>query len=125
MRRPWVVLVAGIAPLAGCGGGDGHEGRAVTLPAGRTLSVKADEYSFDPDRVTVRKPGELRITLRNEGSLAHDLRVFRGEREVGGTPAFEKGERSARVRLTTGRYRFVCTIGDHAKLGMDGTLTVR
>jgi plastocyanin len=125
MHRPWVVLVAGIAPLAGCGGGDGHGGRAVTLPAGRPLSVKADEYSFDPDRVTVREPGELRITLRNEGSLAHDLRVFRGERELGGTPPFQKGERSARVRLTPGRYRFVCTIGDHAKLGMVGTLTVR
>ena len=125
MPRPWVVLVAGIAPFAGCGGGDGREGRAVTLPAGGALSVTADEYSFEPDRVTVRKPGELRITLRNEGSLAHDLRVFRGDREVGGTPPFEKGERSTRVRLTPGRYRLVCTIGDHEKLGMVGTLTVR
>jgi plastocyanin len=125
MRRPWVLIVAAMAPLSGCGGGDGNGGRAVTLPAGRPLSVKADEYSFDPDEVTVREPGELRIVLRNEGSLPHDLRVFRGKRKIGGTPVFKGGERSARVRLTAGRYRFVCTVGDHERLGMVGSLTVR
>ena len=45
--------------------------------------------------------------------------------DVGGTPAFEGGRRTARVSLTKGRYRFLCTVGDHAKLGMVGTIDVR
>ena len=125
VNRPWVALAAGIALLAGCGGGDKPDGRAVTLPAGRELRVVADEYSFDPEKVTIEQPGELRITLRNEGRLPHDLHVMRGDREVGGTPVFEGGMRSARVGLTRGRYKLVCTVGNHAELGMLGTLEVR
>jgi plastocyanin len=44
---------------------------------------------------------------------------------IGGTPPFPAGEsRSASVRLATGTYEFICTVGDHAKLGMKGTLKV-
>jgi plastocyanin len=124
MRRPWVAL-AGLALLAGCGGSEEPKGGAVTLPAGRPLSVEAHEYYFDPGKVTVAKAGELRITLRNEGSLAHDIRVRRGGRDVGGTPVFEDGRRTTSVRLARGSYTFLCTVGDHAKLGMTGTLEVR
>jgi len=28
------------------------------------------------------------------------------------------------VRVERGRYEFICTVGDHAELGMKGTLTV-
>jgi plastocyanin len=125
MRRPWVALAAGLALLAGCGGSEERKPRAVTLPAGRPLTMAAHEYYFDPGKVTVAKAGELRITLRNQGSLAHDIRLRRGGRDVGGTPAFEGGRRTASVRLTPGSYSFLCTVGDHAELGMKGTLQVR
>jgi plastocyanin len=124
MRRPWVALAASLA-LAGCGGADEGKSRAVTIPAGRELRVTADEYSFDPTAITVERAGALEITVANRGSLAHDLRVRRGGREIGGTPAFQGGQRRVRLRLTRGRYSFLCTVGDHAKLGMTGSLRVR
>ena len=124
MRRPWVVLAASLA-LAGCGGADDGKSRSVTVPPGRALRVTADEYSFDPNAITVDRAGTLEVTLENRGSLAHDLRVRRGGHEIGGTPAFQGGQRRVRLHLTRGRYSFLCTVGDHAKLGMTGTLRVR
>ena len=64
--------------------------------------------------------------LENRGSLAHNLKVFDGETELGGTPTFPGGrEESGTVELEPGEYRMVCTVGDHEELGMTGTLEVR
>jgi plastocyanin len=127
MRRPLVLAACLTAALAGCGGGGGkHPGKAATVAPGQVVRVTGREYSFTPDRLVVLGGGE-RVTVRftNAGSLAHDLRVFRGSQEVGGTPAFQGGSRTATLRLTPGDYRMVCTVGDHAKLGMRGSLRVR
>lgn len=125
MRRPWVLLALTLGSLAACGGDEDGKAPSVTLPAGKPLGVVAREYSFDPEKVVVERPGELRITLGNEGRLAHDIRLIRDDEDVGGTPAFEEGRRTARVRLSRGRYEFVCSVGDHKELGMAGTLEVR
>lgn len=123
MRRLGI-LATTCCLAAGCGDDDdgGGKGRAVSVPAGATLEVAADEYSFDPSRVTVAGPGELMIELTNEGGLAHDLRLEGG----GGTKIITGGERgTAQVELERGRHRFVCTVGDHEQLGMTGTLVVK
>jgi plastocyanin len=110
---------------AGCGGDD-EQVRTVTTPANSTLRVLADEYSFDPGAIVVRGAGTLTIELRNEGALAHNLRVRRGGEALGGTPSFPGGQtRSARLNLEHGSYELICTVGDHAELGMTGTLRVR
>ena len=89
------------------------------------MRVVAKEYSFDPAMIVMRGPGTLRVTLANEGSLAHNLRLTRDGEELGGTPSFPAGEsRSARLRVERGSYEFICTVGDHAELGMRGTLKV-
>jgi plastocyanin len=126
MRRlavPCALLLA----AAGCGGGDGGDpSRTVVTGAGGTVRISADEYRFDPDRVVVRGPGALRIVLRNDGSVAHDIRLRRGGKDVGGTPSFAPGgTMAARVRLKPGKYELLCTVGDHAQLGMRGTLNVK
>jgi plastocyanin len=126
MRRlavPCALLLA----AAGCGGGDGGgPSRTVATGAGGTVRISADEYRFDPDRVVVRGPGVLRIVLRNDGSVAHDIRLRRGGKDVGGTPSFAPGgSMAARVRLKPGKYELLCTVGDHAQLGMRGTLNVK
>jgi plastocyanin len=91
-----------------------------------TLRVTADEYSFDPGRVVVRGAGPLTLRLRNVGELAHNLRVERDGEDIGGTPTFGGGETQAgRVNLEHGRYEMVCTVGDHAELGMRGDLEVK
>jgi plastocyanin len=125
MRRlavPCAILLS----LAGCGGGDDDEpARSVTVNPNSTLRVTADEYSFDPGRVVVRGAGPVTIRLRNNGELAHNLRVERDGEDVGGTPTFGGGETQAgRVNLEHGRYEMVCTVGDHAELGMRGELEV-
>ena len=111
--------------LAGCGG-DEEQARTVTAPANSTVRVVAEEYSFDPGSLVVSGAGTLTIRLRNEGSLAHNLKVRRGAETIGGTPSFPGGEsRSARLNLEHGNYEIICTVGDHADLGMTGTLRVR
>jgi plastocyanin len=110
--------------MAGCGGGD-EPGRTVTVPGGASVRVVGKDYSFDPSTIVVRAPGTLELTLRNEGSLAHNLKLRRNGHEVGGTPSFPGGRsESARLEVARGDYEFVCTVGDHAELGMKGKLTV-
>jgi plastocyanin len=129
MARFACALVLTALLASGCGGddGDGDEpARAATVSANGTLDMTAKEYSFDPGAITVKGAGRLTISLRNDGSLAHDIRIRKGDAEVGGTQAFAGGEtRKATVNLEHGTYEFLCTVGDHAKLGMRGTLTVR
>jgi plastocyanin len=110
--------------VAGCGGDD-EQGRTVTAPASGAVHVVAKEYSFDPATIVMRGPGTLSVRLVNEGSLAHNLRLMKDGEELGGTPSFPAGEsRSARLRVARGSYEFICTVGDHAELGMRGTLKV-
>jgi len=115
--------------LAGsCGGGEQPaRGRSLTAAADKGLRVVAREYSFDPATVVVTGGGgTLDVTLDNRGSLAHDLRIVKGTKELGGTPSFSGGRaRTASVRLAPGSYRFLCTVGDHAQLGMRGRLEIR
>jgi plastocyanin len=126
MRRlaaPCAILLC----LAGCGGDDDEEpARSVTVNPNSTLVVTGDEYSFDPGRVVVKGAGPVTIRLRNAGELAHNLRVERDGEDIGGTPTFGGGETQAgRVNLEHGRYEMVCTVGDHAELGMRGELEVK
>ena len=125
MRWP-IPTLAALAALSGCGGED-KPARAVTVPGDQTIRIEGDEYAFDPARVIVTgAPAQLRITLDNVGSLAHDIRVIDGERDLGGLRGFPAGEeRSTTVRIPPGKYRFVCTVGDHEELGMKGDLEVR
>jgi plastocyanin len=123
LAAPLAILLC----LAGCGGDDDTEPpRSLTVNPNSTLRVTANEYSFDPGRVVVRGAGPLTIRLRNAGELAHNLRVERDGKDVGGTPTFGGGETQAgRVNLEHGRYEMVCTVGDHAELGMRGELEVK
>jgi plastocyanin len=116
----------GACLLASCGGGgQPAQQRAVTVPATRGVTLTAREYTFDPSKLVVTGGGgKLAITLKNRGSLAHDVRVTKGDRELGGTPSFQGGSRSASVDLTPGSYELICTVGDHAKLGMRASLRV-
>lgn len=124
MTRFALPLAAFALLVAGCGG-DESPGRTVTAPADGAVRVVAKEYSFDPAGIVVRGPGTLRLTLVNEGSLAHNLKLFQDGEELGGTPSFPGGEsRSASLRVDHGSYELICTVGDHAELGMTGTLRV-
>jgi len=124
LSRFALTLAVSALLVAACGGGD-RPGGTVTAPASGALRVVAKEYSFDPSTIVLRKPGTLRVTLSNEGSLAHNLRVLKDGEVLGGTDTFPAGQTgSGSVRVEPGEYEFVCTVGDHAELGMKGTLKV-
>jgi plastocyanin len=115
--------------LVACGGGDskGSGGPTVTVPKGQPVHVKGHEYGFDPGTVVVEGGGgPTKIEFENDGSLAHNLRLMKDGQEVGGSPTFQGGEtKSATVDLRPGTYEMLCTVGDHAQLGMKGKLTVK
>jgi len=120
-------LICALCSLLVLGCGDEDEpSRTVTAPANSKLRVVADEYAFDPSAIVLQGAGTLTVTLRNEGSLAHNLKVLRGEEEIDGTPTLPAGRtESTRLNLEHGGYRIICSVGDHEELGMTGTLRVR
>jgi plastocyanin len=122
----WLIpRLAALALLSGCGDDD-KPLRTATVPGASPIRIEADEYAFDPGRVIVTDAsGDLRIRLDNVGSLAHNIRVLDGDRDLGGLRSFPSGEeREATVRVPPGKYRLVCTVGDHEELGMHGELEV-
>jgi plastocyanin len=90
------------------------------------VRVVAEEYDLTLSRASVPNK-KVRITLVNAGGVSHNLRL----RKKGGTrtfaiPATQPGERTTRTfRLSPGRYRVWCSIGNHRALGMRATLRVR
>jgi plastocyanin len=125
LRRFALTLALCSLLLASCGDDD-DSGRTVRAPANAELLVVGNEYSFDPSTIVLSGAGTLTLTLRNEGSLAHNLKLFRGDEEIGGTPTLRaNGSTSARLNVEHGNYRMVCTVGDHEELGMTGELRVR
>jgi plastocyanin len=125
LRRSALTLALCSLLLAACGDDD-DSGRTVTTPANESLRVVGDEYSFDPSTIQMSGAGTLNVTLQNKGSLAHNLKLFRGDEEIGGTSTLPAGRsESVRLNLEHGNYRMVCTVGDHEQLGMRGTVEVR
>jgi plastocyanin len=124
-----LLLPIALLPLLaapGCGDDEGTPGRTVTVESGKTVTVVAKEYSFDPETLVLTGGGKLTIELDNEGTLAHNMRVFDGGKDIGGTPTFAGGEpRTGTVELDPGEYELLCTVGDHAELGMKGKLEVK
>jgi plastocyanin len=126
MRPGLAALALTAAFLAGCGEEEKGARTTATVAAGQPVSVVGSEYAFDPANVVLEGAGRVKFSLRNAGVLAHNLKVFDGERELGGTPSFPGGRtESGEVDLEPGRYRLVCTVGNHEELGMVGTLEVR
>jgi plastocyanin len=125
LRRFALTLALCTLLVAACGDDD-EPGRTVTAPANAMLRVVGKEYSFDPSTIVLSGAGTLTLTLRNEGSVAHNLKLFRSDEEIGGTPTLPGGRsESTRLNLEHGNYRMVCTVGDHEERGMTGTLRVR
>jgi plastocyanin len=125
--RRLAIPCASLLAFVACGGdGQDTDTRRVTVKPNSTLRVTAKEYSFDPGAVIVSGAGRLTIELKNAGKLAHNLELTRNGETLGGTPTFPGGEtRSGRVNLEPGRYEMVCTVGDHAELGMRGAFEVK
>ena len=90
------------------------------------IGIGEREYAIAVYRPTVR-PGRLRLDVRNLGEDVHDLVVRRAGHTYAKLGTVKPGA-SSTLRLTLsrpGRYTLVCTIADHAALGMHAILRVR
>ena len=118
-----------ILAATACSEDEAERGSSVTVRPEETIDIVADEYRFDPARILVKSAGRnirLRVVLDNRGSLAHNLHVRDGEREIAGLRSFPPEEkRPLSANLQPGEYDFVCTVADHEELGMVGRLEIR
>jgi uncharacterized cupredoxin-like copper-binding protein len=158
-------VVAAIATaailVAGCGSG-GDSGTTTTTSTetenasgtaasggggGATLSIKMGDFFFSPKN-TAAKAGATTIEAPNDGSVEHELVLFKTNmdpaklpteasggvdeekmdevaEEGGEIPDVEAGKtKSGKFHLTPGRYVIFCNLPGHYAQGMYGTLTV-
>lgn len=127
--RASLLLLGAAALLAGCGGApDPVTDRDAIL----RLRLGDPEYAMSPGAIKVRA-GRIRIVARNRGTLTHNVKVEEATQEEGATAKVYGGTRtmqpgqsapSETIRLFPGRYRLVCTIGNHENLGQYTELEV-
>jgi plastocyanin len=100
----------------------GFAGGASAVIAPQRVAVGATEYHFTLSKARVKR-GKVIFTIANKGTEVHDFKI------IGKTPKsrFITGGQKTTLTLTflkAGRYQYVCTIGEHAIKGMQGTLVV-
>jgi uncharacterized cupredoxin-like copper-binding protein len=141
------VLVAGCGSDSGTTTTENENEAAATGGGGPTLAIKMGEFFFSPKN-TAAQAGPTTIEAPNEGSVEHELVVFKtnmdpaklpteasGEvneekmdkiaESAGEIPDVEAGEdKSAQFKLTPGKYVIFCNLPGHYAAGMYGTLTV-
>ena len=110
-------LTAGLA-VSACGGTDSPPLDVATAPG---VEVTATEMAYTPSDVAV-PAGEVTVTLHNEGSILHDLRI--GE-EPFVLEAVAGESVSKVIDLEEGRYELYCSLPGHSEAGMIGELEVR
>ncbi len=139
-----IVLAAGALAAAGCGdddederasGGGRYETPTVETTAPATTEtgvagggangrrVVLTDFEIDPANPKARA-GKVRFQVVNDGQAPHALEIEGGGEEFA-TAVLQGGE-SAELQATLkpGEYEWYCPVGNHADLGMKGTLTV-
>jgi plastocyanin len=127
-------LVTAAVMAGGCGGDDegSSGGQAGSEPAatateapGQSVSEVAmsDDLKFSPDSVTASQGAS--ITVKNAGSIQHDLKLRQDGSEAGGTELVDGGKSTTfKVTVEPGSYEMYCSVAGHEQGGMKGTFTV-
>lgn len=125
MRFVAVALVSALAAAAGCGGDDEEPTPAATEAPGEKVSeiAMSDDLKFSPESVTASQGAT--ITVTNDGSIDHDLKLRQGGSEAGGTELVEGGGSTTfDVEAEPGAYEMYCSVPGHEQGGMKGSFTV-
>jgi plastocyanin len=116
-------LIAGLVVLVVVGAsGTAPVGRSASSATTR-LTVTGGEYWFKLSRARVPR-GTVYVTFVNNGTESHDL-TFNGKSPMTKVLAPSARQTIKLVFKKPGRYAFLCTVGEHALKGMNGTLVVR
>lgn len=127
-----LIAAAGLV-LGACGGSDGSEnddagGYGSTeaggseAPAGQHVEVSGKEFSFTPDKLTLKAGLPATIVLKNTGSIEHDIAVDKADFKLTVSPG-QEGKKALTI-ADAGTYKFYCSIPGHESAGMKGELTV-
>lgn len=128
MRRLAALTLLGALTLAGCGGGPSY-----TRVEDGVLKIDLDEYTLRPENLEV-PAGTVHLVAHNSGRLTHNLTIEARDRETGEeatvygrTDTLQPGQTGRErdpITLKPGKYRLVCSIGNHDDLGQYGELKV-
>ena len=121
MRKGFVLLLAVGALALGAGGALAAPHAAATGVVHITAAKSGLRYM---QKVVHARAGRITIVFRNLSTLRHDVRIEKGEQELGGTRAIGRGTARTVVTLRKGTYRFYCSVPGHEDAGMAGTLVV-
>jgi plastocyanin len=79
---------------------------------------------FSATHLTARA-GTVTVTFTNDAPEGHNFTLASaGGKKIAATPTFKGGSKTITVKLTPGKYMYMCTVPGHAQGGMMGTLTV-
>jgi hypothetical protein len=128
MRWLPALSLLGALTLAGCGGGPSY-----THVTDGVLKVDLDEYRLRPENIEV-PAGRIHLQATDTGRLTHNLAIESVDRQIGEEPTLygrtdtlhpgQRGTERDPITLKPGKYRLVCTIGNHDDLGQYGELKV-
>jgi len=152
---PLALLAVAAILIAGCGGDDStttteaETTAAAGGGAGATLTIKMGDFYFAPKNATAQA-GKTTLEAPNEGSVEHELVLFKtnmnpanlptdangevdeekleqeGAEELGEIEEVEPGETGSKeFDLTPGKYVMICNLPGHYAQGMYGSLTVK
>ena len=97
------------------------ENNCPVVAGAREITVTGNAFSFSPPQITMAAGETVTISL-TASDIAHDFYV-KGIGHVVHAKAGKTARGSIRIRKA-GTYKFWCTILDHKKQGMTGTITV-
>ena len=126
--------------ISGCGGGsNGSSSTSSQAPSssssqasssgsaaapGGATTIAGAEFKFTPATDTVSKG--TKITFKNAGHVAHDLKLSQGGKVVAGTKLTQPSQSASfTVNLPPGTYTMFCSVPGHEQAGMKGTITVK
>lgn len=109
-----VLLLAAL--LVACGGNASSDGTPVT--------IVAKEFKFEPAEMTVAPGQAIKLTLKNEGVIDHDLMIKAIGFKILAGPG--KAETKTFIAPTApGTYDIDCDVAGHKDAGMTGKLIVK
>ncbi len=115
-KRVGIIFLLLAMLLVACGGNAGGDGTPIT--------IVAKEFKFEPAEITVAPGQAVKLTLKNEGVIDHDLMIKAIGFKITAQPG--KSETKTFVAPTApGTYDIDCDIAGHKDAGMTGKLIVK
>lgn len=122
--RPIAAALLAVVLIAACGAPSSQSG--ATADAQHITVVARDTMRFEPATLTVEAGRPVRLTLRNEGTLVHDVTLRPGPpKSTKQIRAVASGNGTASatfIPTASGTYTFVCSQAGHEAAGMTGSL---